>query len=473
MRTAHFVLHTDLLESKAERLLRELERRYGGFAAWFGAAAEPARLEAVLFGIEAEYVKRFGRSIGIYAPRRGSGDVFVAYETRPIDLTEEVLTQAIARQLVKAKYPGLPGWLADGLTAYLGAAKLSESRLHFGGPPRSLGLEREVGSVAPVADLFGADDPESEALPARTRNTSAWALIGYLLDQSIFGEAAAARLQAWLALVNRAERSAESIAQAFADIYPERTLSDVDTALGGHARAAAGTRAYQHFVTAPEIANLAPEVHPPDPGLATLLTETEARVELARWNPVMAAEYRRWRTSTRRHHARIDGHARALGDLVGLAYSYSVAPHHAFDVELGWSPFGYFASPRYRAQLPLAGGSTFLLSLGLGPFYAVKNQTLGLEAEPVPAGLPAQDDSFHHFAHQAELSLSALLPQGVILRLSGTALLRADSNFGGFCRDRRFANNDACNPDSHFGPVSDLAKEDVVAFWRLGLGYAW
>jgi hypothetical protein len=466
--TAHFILHTDAVGSKPEEVLASLERIRGSLAQWFGA--DPVAMEIILFGSQTDYQRRYGDTIALQVDMSTGREVFITHLGHTPTSSpsfDEVVNQELVRRFLYAKFGTLPGWLADGMVTHFGAAKLHEGKLLLGRPPSMLGLDKEVGDMAPLEELFNADAPDAEPLAARTLRTSSWALVGYLLDEAVWGANAAARLQAWLSLAGRTGTTGKTLSASFTDIYPERPLADVGVGFRGHARSAAGTHRYQHFIAAPEIGGLGTKTVPlPNDQLEPVLVKAKEELPVRkRVDPRTTQAVAIWRENKPRHQMRIAVDWAEPGASYGLAYGFSFRRDHSIDLEVGKSRLGHFVASRYRVDFEIENARNLFLNLAFGPQLALKNQLFGLTEKPVDAADGAA--SFHHVSWSSEVGVGAFFWQGFYMRLSVALLLKLATNLDDFCKDPHYRNDPAC-PD-----VGPLARDTVTGMLRLGGGYAW
>ncbi len=466
--TPHFVLNTDVSEIKILSLLTDLTRVREGLSRVLNV--DPGPLEIDLHGNEQEFIGRYGLNNGLYVQRgTPARDVFVSYDLRETSLLDEILAQAIARQLVTSKHPVLPGWLVDGLVDHLGSVQLGSDRLDYGGPPRVLALDKQGTDVAPLSELIASDMPGGLEIPARTIRATAWALVGYLMDAEIWGPNAQDRFLAWLALVARAQKRPTDVVRALNDLYPERSMSDLDAEIASHASLRARIRKFPHTVAVSGAAEVTARVRsshlPDDPRLRSTSNSTSG--PSAASTTVFGSPAPRWR-----HQFRLDFEFLAPKESVGFTYGLGLLPRHALDLELGFGPFGYFASPRYRFTILRL--HRLFVDVGVGLFHAVKSESLGLTAEPLAPDERALSDatSFRHTAALGEIAIGIHVAKGAFLRIATTVLARVATDFTRFCADPRYRKNDACRKDSYFPPVSGLAQESQVIMLRGGIGYA-
>jgi hypothetical protein len=465
--TEHFIVHTDARGPRPGELLAHLERVRASLASWFDA--DPVPMEIILFGSDVDYLRRFPDTVALHVEMSAGRDVFVTHLGHKTPLLEEVTDQALVVRFVDAKFGPLPTWLADGIVTHFGTAKLQQDKLFLGAPPTMLGLDKEVGAIAPVEELFAADAVDIEPLTRRTLRTSAWALVGYLLDESVWGDKAAARFQAWVALAGRNRASAKAIGDAFTDIYPDASLAGVSVAYTRHARAAAGTHRYQHFIAAPAMNPPAIEVLAIAPDrIEPVLRKAQDELAVAHApDPRETAAVARWRDDKPIHQMRMAFDWAEPMSTYGLAYGYSFRRDHSVDFELGKSVLGYFLAARYRADFEVENARNLFANLAIGPTLALKNTLLGLQEPDDPTAPPSETTSFYHLAMSGEVATGAFLWRGLYIRVALTLLYKLATNLEGFCKDPQFRHDPAC-PE-----VSRTAGDAATGFLRLGAGYAW
>jgi hypothetical protein len=467
-KTDNFYLYTDARDGVARDVLAHLERVRASYAQWF--AVEPVPVELVLFATEVDYGKRFGATMAVHYDVSAGRQVIITWYGTGDARFLQIVDHALALRFVHAKFGALPEFLADGLATYFGAARLHEDRLYLGGPPIALGLDKEIGDIAPIEALFGVADGDSEDLPSRTRKISAWALIGYLLDESVWGDNAGARLRAWLSMTAHHGRDAKTLRDSFTDIYPERSLSDVEAGYRGHALGAVGTRRFQHFLAAPAQTAPSPESGPvPQQSMEELLGRARTEVRAPRaLTARQVASLARWRDERPRNHMYGGAYWLAPKRDYGIAYSMAFLRDHAIDLELGRTWLGHYLTPRYRIDFEVDNARNMFTSLAFGPQLALMNETLGLEPKQGVTGKAAGGGtSFYHLGLGSEVAARIHLWRGLYLRGSVALVYKLASNLEDFCRDPRFSGDASC-PDA-----SRMAEGSLSGNLRLGAGFAW
>jgi hypothetical protein len=467
--TEHFITHTDAVGPRPADVLAYLERIRASLAPWFDT--DPVAMEIILFGSQVDYLRRFPGSVALQVDMSTAQEVVITHLGHDKPTLDELLDQALVLRFVQAKFGRLPSWLSDGIVTHFGTARLQEDRLFLGAPPPSLGIDKELGDIAPLQELFAADDPDVEPLSRRTKRTTAWALVGYLLDESVWGASAADRFRAWVAMAGRSGATSKSILAGFADIYPERSLAAVSAGYSAHARGTAGTHRYQHSLEAPA---------QPAPSIATVPITLDritpvlnkAREELAGARPVDPRETQavaRWRDEKPVHQMRIALDWAEPTATYGLAYGYSFVRDHSIDIEVGRTPLGHFLTTRYRADFEVENARNLFINLAVGPTIALKNTLFGLNEPPPPTdpNAPAATTSFYHLAVSGELAVGAFFWRGFHMRASLTVLRKLGTNLDEFCTTPEYRHNPAC-PET-----GRMASDDWTGYIRLGGGYAW
>ncbi len=461
LKSEHFVLHTDDSDAEARSLLRTSEQVQATLARWFGA--EAGLLEIVLYRHAVDYHHRFGDSVASVTRWAPGHVVLVTHRDQSAQLLEEAFAQAIARQILGQKYPSLPAWLTEGLVSFFGRVHLNEGTLWVGAPPSTL---LPIGGsivVAPLAELLEHDQQD---LPALVLKSSAWALTGYLLDSTIFGQESASRFKAWLGLVGSAA-TPSGVRSAFTDIYPESSVEGASIEYSAHGRAAAGIGGYRTSIPAaqPRVLDL-PSAPASMQRIEVLAALCQARVEAARSGGVAASFGGGNRLG---HRLSLFAEIGAVSWPLAVSYGHSFARRHSFDIDVGKGALGHFVSPRYRFDFDSDRAPDVMASIAAGFHLSLMNETLGLIRRPARGVtmLPTGEASFRYLAFANEVGVGMFVYRGVYLRAALTLLWPLSTNLDDMCADPRYSRRTEC-PE-----VSDLAGNVVAATMRFGLGYAW
>ncbi len=192
VRTAHFDLHTDLLEPAALDMARALEEARAGLitVAWKGAPDPRGRTEVAVFAREGrfrDYVQR-DQTEGLAHSQVGSERLIVTYwsDERPAGLPP-VVVHEIAHDLAYWFTPLQPPWYSEGMASFLEGLEYDRAtqRVIMGGIPEPIvKVLRSVGRKASSTEgLFVAPSAlhDDELTTSRFYFTS-WLLVHYLIN---------------------------------------------------------------------------------------------------------------------------------------------------------------------------------------------------------------------------------------------------------------------------------------------------
>lgn len=193
VRTAHFDLHTDVIEPAALDMARALEESRAALlsVAWQGAPDPRGRTEVTIFASEArfrEYWQRNG-AIGLAQSVPGSERLIVSFweEERPHGLPL-VAVHEIAHDLSGWFTPLQPAWYSEGMAQFLEGIEYDRTkrRAILGGVPAPMVrvLTSYGRSAASIDGLFTTRDPHAGGDYATSRfYFTSWLLVHWLINR--------------------------------------------------------------------------------------------------------------------------------------------------------------------------------------------------------------------------------------------------------------------------------------------------
>jgi hypothetical protein len=187
--TPHYVVATDLFESRARAIALELEDSRAALlaAAWPGAAGPPGRTRVLVFERQKDLYRYTGmNNLGVVFTRAGF-ERLLAFTPGRRGGVPIVAKHEIAHDLSRWFLPVQPLWLAEGLALYLESIQLDRSngRAVMGQlSPAVLGWLRTAGAQMSTSELFASRVVDS----ADPRDVAAFyagslSLVHYLLDK--------------------------------------------------------------------------------------------------------------------------------------------------------------------------------------------------------------------------------------------------------------------------------------------------
>ena len=455
--TDHFILQTDLRAATARAAAAHFESIGAALARWFGHDLDVGRTEIVLYADQFDYDDDLGDDRGTVVPGLTGTSVLIAPYPRGLDDPGEYVARGLAQRWLRQRFAALPGWLREGVTLFLGTIEVRGSELLAGGGPAAPGFYPDPDSLVPLAELFASAPAAASPRDQQTQVVTAWALTDYLLDDAGPAGGDRSRFLAWLAQLGADEPPAGGVPASFAAHYPQLRLADVDAALKARARRASEAQIPRRFVNdfaAPNAANpqitAANQLHIDD-----IVGKAQDATAAGRRRHDKRREFRQWQATARKNQLRFELGIGAPLNLFSVSYGRNFSRHAAVDVELGHSPFGTFASLRYRADWSFGPEDRLFLGLAIGPWY-------GRYEEPLQLGW---DYTIHYLAANPELGFGLSTASGLAFRLSASVLLKTSSNRRSFCSSYRV---DSCSNES-----TQLADQSQVTLLRLGLAYAW
>jgi hypothetical protein len=200
LRSAHYLIHTDLETSFAEELARRLDAMYEDYArrlAGFGALNPDEKFEVYLFAKRADYMRltqnRYPNTGGIFMSSRNLLAAYLEGQGRD-GLRRAIQHEAFHQFAFAAIGPGLPTWLNEGLAQYFEEGIWTGSQFTFGQiPPRRVRqLQHDLSrkQIVPFRTILATTDAQwqetltSNADRGATQYNQAWAMTHYLVHGS-------------------------------------------------------------------------------------------------------------------------------------------------------------------------------------------------------------------------------------------------------------------------------------------------
>jgi len=228
--TQHFSMYTDVGRRTYGSVLDRLEEVHAGLASSFFDASIPP-LEVFLFSA-GEFHELLGPIGGFFKGRRGRDGILVIYDGWDPKFIDEVAAHELAHGFINATFRSCPVWFNEGFAVYTESIKVMEDKVWFGSVNVDVGGDARGGYLAPVAELFAARSSEFHGGWERRNYTTAWAMIHYLWH----GEDKRLRKrfdQLGNALA-QGGRAPGASARAWAAVYPDIPLAEIDDRLRGH-----------------------------------------------------------------------------------------------------------------------------------------------------------------------------------------------------------------------------------------------
>ncbi len=251
LRSAHFVLLTDVDMERASARLTELEAMHTALAALIRrGAAEPAgKVEVVFFERAEDFYEVAGqeRTKGGYFTTRLAGDIqpqpIMVMPSNFAEETRELFQHELAHRLLHLRFGRLPTWLNEGLAQYYSTLRIEADGVRLGGRLTSIDFSERPffweswyegayqlqvpASKAPTIQTLLASDGPAFYLTAGTDPSrddrerqaalyaGAWKLVQFLLNGP--GPGDRARFEAVLAAIERGSDARSAFQQSFGD----------------------------------------------------------------------------------------------------------------------------------------------------------------------------------------------------------------------------------------------------------------
>jgi hypothetical protein len=463
-RTAHFVVHTDAGAGTIRLSAARFEETYTALAtAIFGRPLDRP-VEALVFHDVGEYRDLNGNNAGRFISGLGrTGSVLVARNSEDDQYLGRILAHELAHRFVRDNYPTVPNWLSEGIASFVETADVRREEVVFGAAPREGshvtfhpgGVSfSELVAVSP-SKLYGGEAPFFYA--------AAWALVHYLIagDEGRMRT----RFPELLRRMNQAAGDGRLARAAFAEVYPEKTEADFDTAMVRNTRRL-GHSFPDTVVVFPQspVSPAAATSGPADPGyLAELFTGLRKRRQVVAEGPALTERPRYVRAEL--------GFASLERNYLGLAGGRMLSPSLAVELQVGAGPLGLELAPVGRYLFPLGEGGNFFGLVGVGPVLGLKSAMLGnlREGESnVPVGAR---ELFHYLGLQPELGCEIHTPAGIVLRVAASAYLELHENLSPLCQPLAPGGVACANQRPRTGP--QIGRDGFALAGRLAAGWTW
>ena len=414
-RSEHFVIHSDASAGATLLATEHLEETYAALAGSFFQTARIPQIEVMLFHEPREYQEVVGDSAGVFVAGIGrSGSVLVMNDAGNRAELERLLAHELTHRFVRAVYPRLPTWLNEGMAMFFESALIEKQRLELGAAPAKVhGLT--LASGVDFDQLVRVPPEKLDGPDGRLYYSASWGLVHYLLT----GDGGSLRVRFWdlLEAINEVNGDPEATVKAFADIYPDKPVAALDTAI---------ERNNQHFS---------------QPSADTVLLMPFDRPSLAKFEKLarqpdeigalFAGLGQRRRSPTDNRFALVDQPRFARFELhlrdVERPRQFVVTGgrmllrHTAAEVELGLGPLGLSLNPRLRQFFEVGILGTFFFTAGGGPLLAldashgrISRLATGTRRDLTPN--PASVAFFGGLA--AELGCELRTPSQILLRVA-------------------------------------------------------
>jgi hypothetical protein len=247
----HFQIHADGSRGSLEDVLVRLEETYLALTATFFPGTEIPVIEGMVFNDDEEFQTLTARApiVGAFVPGVGPhGSLLVVRGQAPPDLIDQTVTHELVHRLVLQTYPRLPVFVNEGLALYLETVHVRQKAIVFGAAPRDELDIANYGGAVSLSELLAAGRSSMHGPDGHRYYASAWAFMHELIQGN--GGRYLRRLPAALRVLEEVARSPAGIAEALAEVYPDRTLPELEKAMFHEASWAQGMGA-DHVVAVP------------------------------------------------------------------------------------------------------------------------------------------------------------------------------------------------------------------------------
>jgi len=233
LRSAHYLVHTDIERPLAEELAQRLDAMYDEYARRlvdFPVADPDAKFEVYLFANRDDYMRltggRFPNTGGIFMPGRNLLAAYVQGQGRD-GIRRAIQHEAFHQFAYAAISPNLPIWLNEGMAQYFEEGIWTGSGFLFGQVPprrlRQLQHDRRQKQLVPFRTMLTMSDDAwgktltTDANRGATQYGQAWAMVHFLVHAANGDERYRPRLINWLRRIHAGEDSTEAFAMAFSN----------------------------------------------------------------------------------------------------------------------------------------------------------------------------------------------------------------------------------------------------------------
>ncbi len=197
LRSAHYLVHTDLEPALAEDLAKRLDAMHDEYARRLGAfsAIDPSeKFEVYLFAHRADYMRltqsRYPNTGGIFMPQRNLLAAYLQGQGRD-GLRRAIQHEAFHQFAHAAISPNIPTWLNEGMAQYFEEGIWTGAQFTFGQvPPRRLRqLQHDLREkqIVPFTTMLGMTNETWETIlttdadRGATHYNQAWAMTHFLI----------------------------------------------------------------------------------------------------------------------------------------------------------------------------------------------------------------------------------------------------------------------------------------------------
>jgi hypothetical protein len=231
LRSAHYLVHTDLEQSLAEEMAQRLNAMYDEYArrlAQFTAANSDEKFEVYLFAKRDDYMRltqnRFPNTGGIFMSGRNLLAAYLEGQGRD-GLRRAIQHEAFHQFAFTAISQEMPIWLNEGMAQYFEEGIWTGAGFTFGQvPPRRLRqLQHDVGKkqLVPFRTMLAMTDEQwtknltTDAARGATQYNQAWAMTHFLIHAANGDSAYRPLLIKMLRRLHEGQGGSEAFVQSF------------------------------------------------------------------------------------------------------------------------------------------------------------------------------------------------------------------------------------------------------------------
>jgi hypothetical protein len=229
--TPHFRLYTDQSPRKFEWVLDRLEMVHAGLAASLFSNNTIPETEVFLFSQD-EFHDLLGPVGGVALGNVGKQGVLVVYDGWEPAFIERTAAHELAHAFIGATFNRPPVWFNEGLATYAESVIVHEDAVLLGSNKVHVAGNAYVRRLVPVQELFLAPATTFHGAWERGHYTTAWAIIHYIWHGE--QKRLRPRFDAFGAALSREAGKPGGSVRAWASVFPEVPLADVDGRLRDH-----------------------------------------------------------------------------------------------------------------------------------------------------------------------------------------------------------------------------------------------
>ena len=231
LRSAHYLVHTDLDTALAEDLAKRLDAMYDEYAqrlVGFNAIDPSQKFEVYLFAERDDSMRltgnRFPNTGGIFMSRRNLLAAYLEGQGRDA-LRRAIQHEAFHQFAYAAIGPSIPTWLNEGMAQYFEEGIWTGTRFTFGQVPprrlRQLQHDMTAKQIVPFTTMLAMTDDEwqstltTDAHRGATQYNQAWAMTHFLIHGTNGNVRYRPLLIRMLKLLHAGRKPAEAFAEAF------------------------------------------------------------------------------------------------------------------------------------------------------------------------------------------------------------------------------------------------------------------